>query len=150
MGQPHRIVRMATAQDLPYLHRLARHAVRQLLGGHHLTAAQVRAATAARIFEVVPALVSAGTYYAAEIDGLVVAGSGWCEGGWLQPGDGGPRWARQGLANPPRPADRDGRGHRRIPAVRSAVQTRERGTSAGAGLPARRGANGPCSPAASR
>lgn len=51
MGQPHRIVRMATAQDLPYLHRLARHVVHQLLGGHHLTAAQVRAATAARIFE---------------------------------------------------------------------------------------------------
>jgi hypothetical protein len=79
MGQPHRIVRMATAQDLPYLHRLARHVVHQLLGGHHLTAAQVRAATAARIFEVEPALVSAGTYYVAEIDGLVDAGSGWCE-----------------------------------------------------------------------
>jgi len=121
-GSPHPpprfVLRPATLSDLPALHGLAARAMRELLGGVHYTTAQIRAATAVRVHQVEPALVEAGTYFVVEVDGRVVAGSGWSRGGALQPGRGAtdgawavdgataamratyvePRWARRGLA----------------------------------------------------
>jgi GNAT superfamily N-acetyltransferase len=76
-------VRTATARDVPHLHAMAARAVTELLAGHHYTWAQVRAAEEERMHEVEADLVDAGTYYVAEVDGVVVAGSGWSAGGQL-------------------------------------------------------------------
>jgi GNAT superfamily N-acetyltransferase len=111
-------IRPATSADLPVLHGMAARAVHELLRGQHWSSAQVDAGAAIRIYEVEPELVHAGTHYVAEIDGQVVAGSGWSEGGPLLPDHGldtirpvadaatavmrasyvDPRWARRGLA----------------------------------------------------
>ena len=107
-------VRPAIPADLPVLHDLAGRAVRELLGSVY-TAAQLRAAATVGVYEVEPELVDAGTYWVVEIDGTVVAGSGWSPGGSLRPdrrtGDPQvsgaamrasyvePRWARHGLAS---------------------------------------------------
>lgn len=111
---PRIALRTATPHDLPIIHDIAARAVRDLLAGRHYSHEQLRAAAAIKIYEVEPALVDAGTYYVAEIDGAVVAGSGWSAGGPLQPTSSerqvtagtaamratyvDPRWARRGLA----------------------------------------------------
>src|ERR1700754_3236757 len=107
-------VRTATARDLPHLHAIATRAVDELLTGHHYSPAQVRAAEEVKIHEVEADLVDAGTYYIAEVDDVVVAGSGWSTSGQLSPTAGGPtvesgtaamrasyvdpRWGRRGRA----------------------------------------------------
>lgn len=110
-------VRPAVLDDLPRLHAIAGRAVHTLLRGVWTTE-QLAAAADTRIYEVEPALIEAGTYYVAEVDGVVVAGSGWSAGGGFHPGHGSglvpvaagaevaamratyvePRWARRGLA----------------------------------------------------
>lgn len=105
-------IRPATHTDLPVLHDIAGRAVRELLGGVY-TAEQLRAAATVGVYEVEPELVDAGTYWVVEIDGTVVAGSGWSAGGPLRPDQKAgpqttgaamratyvePRWARNGLA----------------------------------------------------
>lgn len=100
-------------RDLPHLHAIAAHAVTELLGRHY-TSAQIRAAEEMKMHEVEADLVDAGTYYVAEVDGELVAGSGWSAGGSLQRSANGPtvesgtatmrasyvdpRYARRGIA----------------------------------------------------
>lgn len=107
-------MRPATRGDLPALHAIAGRAVTELLSGL-FTEAQIRSAAETRVYEVEAELVDAGTYYAAEIDGVVVGGSGWSPSGRLSPTPGAghsaaagtaamrssyvdPRWARRGIA----------------------------------------------------
>jgi GNAT superfamily N-acetyltransferase len=106
-------VRTATTSDLPDLHAIAARAINELLTDHY-SVEQIRAAEEMKLHEVEADLVEAGTYYVAEIDGVVVAGSGWSASGQLQPTAGGsiaesgtaamrttyvePRWARRGIA----------------------------------------------------
>ena len=106
-------VRTATTRDLPHLHAIAARAVTELLGRHY-TSAQIRAAEELKLHEVEADLVDAGTYYVAEVDGEVIAGSGWSAGGSLQRTADGPtvecgtaamrasyvdpRYARRGIA----------------------------------------------------
>lgn len=106
-------VRTATARDLPHLHAIATRAVTELLDRHY-SSAQIRAAEKMKMHEVEADLVEAGTYYVAEVDGEVVAGSGWSAGGSLQRSANGPivesgtatmrasyvdpRYARRGIA----------------------------------------------------
>jgi GNAT superfamily N-acetyltransferase len=107
-------VRTATDRDLPRLHAIATRAVTELLTGRYYTPAQIRAAEELKMHEVEPDQVDAGTYYVAEVDGAVVAGSGWNPSGQLSRSAKGPtaesgtaamrasyvdpRWARRGIA----------------------------------------------------
>ncbi len=112
VGMKKMAIRPATAADLPVLHQIAARAVRELLSGVY-SAEQLDAAEAVGVYEVEPELVDAGTYWVIEIDGTVVAGSGWSPGGSLRPDQKTsvpvtgaamratyvePRWARHGLA----------------------------------------------------
>src|ERR1700754_1920615 len=81
-------VRTATTSDLPHLHTIAARAINELLTDHY-SVGQIRAAEEMKLHEVEADLVEAGTYYVAEIDGVVVAGSGWSASGQLQPTAGG-------------------------------------------------------------
>lgn len=114
-------IRVASPDELPHLHRMAERAVWELLAGHHYTDRQLAAARAVRGYHVEPELVAAGRYYVLEIDGVVVGGSGWSDGGGFHPEFGpeadesfarstaagtavmratyvDPAWARRGLA----------------------------------------------------
>lgn len=75
-------VRSARLDDLPLLNDIAARAVIKL-SSPFFTVEQVRAAVNAKIYELDAHLVEAGTYYVAEIDGVVVAGSGWSTSGQL-------------------------------------------------------------------
>jgi GNAT superfamily N-acetyltransferase len=75
-------VRTAQSNDLPRLNDIAARAV-ETLSSPYFTVEQVRAALEAKIYELDTELVEAGTYYVAEIDGVVVAGSGWSTSGQL-------------------------------------------------------------------
>ncbi|NEA34754.1 GNAT family N-acetyltransferase [Streptomyces sp. SID13031] len=77
-------IRPATVDDLKALHGIAERAVFKLLGDHWRPE-QLNAAREARVYEVEPELVEAGRYYVVEIDGVVVAGSGWSVGGVFSP-----------------------------------------------------------------
>jgi GNAT superfamily N-acetyltransferase len=106
-------VRTATTRDLPYVHATAARAINELLTDHY-SVEQIRAAEEMKLHEVEAGLVEAGTYYVAEIDGVVVAGSGWSASGQLRStADGSiaesgtaamratyvePRWACRGIA----------------------------------------------------
>ncbi|OBG24623.1 hypothetical protein A5764_09520 [Mycobacterium sp. 852002-51057_SCH5723018] len=75
-------VRTATFDDLPRLNDIAARAVNTLLSPY-FTAEQFHAANEAKIYQLDADLVEAGTYYVGEIDGVVVAGSGWSTSGQL-------------------------------------------------------------------
>lgn len=75
-------VRTATFDDLPRLNDIAAQAVNTLLSPY-FSPEHVRAANEAKIYELDGALVEAGTYYVGEVDGVVVAGSGWSTSGQL-------------------------------------------------------------------
>lgn len=72
-------IRTADPGDLPVLHRVAERAVWELLAGSHYTEAQMAAARTTHAYHVEPDLVTGGTYYVLEVDGVVVAGSGWSD-----------------------------------------------------------------------
>ncbi len=106
-------VRTATDNDVSELNGIAARAVYELLVGQHYTIEQMRAAGEANLYEMDPALISAGTYYVAEVNGQVVAGSGWSPNGRLhhksdEPTDDetavmratyvDPQWTRRGVA----------------------------------------------------
>ena len=55
-----------------------------MLGGVY-TEEQIRAAAELGTYEVEAELVEAGGYWVVEIDGIVVAGSGWSGGGSMRP-----------------------------------------------------------------
>lgn len=106
-------VRPATREDLPALHAIAARAATELLAGTHFTHAEVTAFHEVGFYKIEPEVVDAGTYYAAELDGVLVGGSGWGASGRLSPVDDGqatqagtaamrqsyvePRWAGQGI-----------------------------------------------------
>ncbi|WP_156748197.1 GNAT family N-acetyltransferase [Mycobacterium sp. 1465703.0] len=75
-------IRTATLHDLPRLNEIADSAVNTLLSPY-FSLEQLHAANEAKIYEVDAGLVEAGTYYVGEIDGVVVAGSGWSTSGQL-------------------------------------------------------------------
>lgn len=77
------VVRIATEDDVPELNGIAARAVHQLLINKYYTIEQMGAAREAELYTMDPALIDAGTYYVAEIDGQVVAGSGWSPTGRL-------------------------------------------------------------------
>src|SRR5262245_15316181 len=106
-------VRTATEDDVPELNGIAARAVYQLLVDQHYSIEQMRAAGEANLYEMDRALIDAGTYYVAEVDGQVVAGSGWSPTGRLhdksaEPTDDetavmratyvDPQWMRRGVA----------------------------------------------------
>jgi GNAT superfamily N-acetyltransferase len=107
-------LRVAVAADEPAMQSIILSAVAELLEGAHFGRAEVAAARAAGMFTLDSGLVAAGTYYVVEIDGHVVAGSGWSPGGAVIPGGAAaalrddtavmrasyvdPAWARRGLA----------------------------------------------------
>lgn len=74
------VIRPATLDDLAVLHALADRAVTDLLTGIY-TDDQLAALRRFRGHEVEPALLEAGRYYVAEVDGLLIAGSGWSPDG---------------------------------------------------------------------
>ncbi|MEV8378047.1 GNAT family N-acetyltransferase [Kribbella sp. NPDC056861] len=77
-------IRRATVDDLGALHDLAERAVFELLGSHY-TPEQLSAAREVGIYQVERELIEAGGYYAVEIDGVVVGGSGWSDRGEFGP-----------------------------------------------------------------
>lgn len=104
-------VRPATVADLPALHGIAGRAVHELLSRVY-TSEQIQAAARIGVYQVEPELVEGGTYWVVEVNGILVAGSGWSPGGSLRPDHQGPPvpgaamratyvdppWARHGLA----------------------------------------------------
>ncbi len=72
-------IRTADLADLPVLHRVAERAVWELLAGTHYTDAQLAAGRSTHAYHVEPDLVAGGTYYVLEVDGVIVAGSGWSD-----------------------------------------------------------------------
>jgi GNAT superfamily N-acetyltransferase len=77
-------IRPATIDDLEALHETAERAVFKLLSEHY-SAEQLNAARDGEIYKVERELVESGRYYAVEIDGVVVGGSGWSDGGEFGP-----------------------------------------------------------------
>jgi len=106
-------LRAAVAADEQAMQSIICNAVDELLEGAHFGAAEMAAARAAGMFTADTGLIAAGTYYVIEIDGRVVAGSGWSPGGAVIPGGAAaaaredtavmraayvdPAWARRGL-----------------------------------------------------
>jgi ribosomal protein S18 acetylase RimI-like enzyme len=75
-------IRTATLDDLPRLNDIAAQAVNILLSPY-FPVEQLHAANEAKIYEIDADLVEGGTYYVGEVDGTVVAGSGWSATGQL-------------------------------------------------------------------
>lgn len=108
-------LRPATREDLPALRAIVDRAVGELLSGIHYTSEEVRLSTELNMYELDPRLIDAGAYYVAEIDGVVVGGSGWDADGRFSGEKAAqavrigtavmrasyvdPRWTRRGIAH---------------------------------------------------
>ncbi|MBM7790591.1 GNAT family N-acetyltransferase [Tenggerimyces flavus] len=84
METPRIIVRPASLKDLAAVHALAERSVLTLLDEVY-TAAQLEAGRTVGLYQVEEELFADGTYYVLEVDGLLVAGSGWSARGQFYP-----------------------------------------------------------------
>jgi GNAT superfamily N-acetyltransferase len=110
----HLLIRTATAHDLPLMHAIADRAITEILSDTYYTPEQIQAVKGIGLHQVERDLVDAGTYYVAEVDGVVVGGSGWSAEGRLSSSGVGPavktgtaamrgtyvepQWAHRGIA----------------------------------------------------
>lgn len=79
------MIRLATFQDIPELKKLLDHSVRGLSKGYY-TSSQIDSALK-YIFGIDSQLISDGTYYIVEIDGIIAGCGGWSMRKTLYGGD---------------------------------------------------------------
>lgn len=84
METPLITVRPAQLGDMPAVHALAERSVLSLLDEVY-SAAQLEAGRTVGLYQVEEELFADGTYYVLEVDGLLVAGSGWSARGQFHP-----------------------------------------------------------------